>query len=589
LIPGFQAKQHFEKKHPEVVKEMKGDWNDIKEKYIQELEVREEDAPESDAEDIVEEIPSEQEEYELHDEPLKEAVPTPPVHATPQVVVKNIPQAVPPRPADEHDVYGPKPESTVNYQGKEYTSEELIMAVGLDGVYFLMREELIHLMNQLPKKPTKAEMNWVVDHFDQEEHYKKIPAMLYNLLDQYTSITSVYVTDIVNKVFKIPTKYKRIIDIAMNSSPHLFSAPQFPPVPSPYSFDPAQNPYQPFRSPPDVPGAPHQQAPSPWWQPAPPATPPKDGGGALTREEFLKLMADQEKLREEKEERIKLANEIMRLRQENDSLKRGPIMTPELMEVKQKLASMENNQVTELRKELEEIRQTQGQVKGPIDRMEEMANMVMFADKISRRDEVDAMRSEAVGTIDDRTLRLKEIDLERHIKEIEAGSMEKTVDRAADVVSRFGENLGSGIGRSIAGGGMGGGAVPGGAAPGGAQMALLGSQLRGFCPECGTEFVASKNATAIKCENCGVILELAPKIEEIKPPETPKKEEPAPKPPEQYSPPLPETESKPEIAPEPEPIPIAPPPEPEPVVKKTTKKKSAGKKGSKSKGKPKKA
>ena len=530
VTPGIHAKRHMESTHGDIVEGM--NWPDIRNKYLQ--DIIEEEIPKETTTEIPQTVPS------VDKTPPEKEQETP--QETPQETKKDvhtpsIPQVPVPSAQKETPYEGREPR--VNFEGTLYTPEELIMATGLAGVYFLMREEFTRVLNRLPKKIGKAEMDWVLDIFDRDERHKKDPEALYNLLSQYTNITPIFNRDVVSKVFAVPKKYERTINVVMNTSPGLFVPYQIPePRRTQYvNAQPAEAP-QPYRPPPvgQQPYSQPQQPYDPWWQ----SPPPQTDRGALTEDRMQQILDTRDARRDERDKEKSMMQEINRLRQENEEIKRTPQVSPEIVELRQKLAAMENNQVNELKKELDIIKQGRMNDPGVVGRMEEIANIIKSADKITGKEEVNALRAQVTGTIDDRSLRMREIEMGGRIKELESGAQKEMVGKIADAVGGFGETLGTGLGRQMAGG-----------IKGGTQMAMMGNHIRGVCPKCGAEFTAPANATSKICENCGAVLDFGPTTPPIPTPPAPVSVSPAAPPP---LPPLPTTEETRggEVAPPPE-------------------------------------
>jgi len=415
-------------------------------------------------------------------------------------------------------------EGRIEYQGEKYTPEDLIFAFGYEGLHILMRRELEQALEKCPAKISKKAKEWILDQFDRFEHYKQVPDALFSLVHSYGGVTPKVVQDIVSKVFSIPQKYQKIIELAMQTNPMLFVVPQQQQVQPTYIYQ-----QQPQQQPP--PTYIYQQQPQPIhtefypiFRQTPPSayqTPPsayqipqhtqqpiqqltqqyltRDDLSKILEERDRKFFEDLEKREEEKERKRKeeeekraLLNIIGELKKEIEELKKTDSKVVEekpdwIKSLESRLHSLESK----LRKEGDEEKKLTPtnlikQAKELINDVKELTGTGKLEEELKS---IKSKLESWTGEIDDKKLRIRELELQKEIKETEAKGWQSSAEKIASAIENFSRTFGSGFGESLAG------------KAGSKNMIVVGNEVRALCPKCATEFTVPVGEDVI-CPVC---------------------------------------------------------------------------------------
>jgi len=96
--------------------------------------------------------------------------------------------------------------------------------------------------------------------------------------------------------------------------------------------------------------------------------------------------------------------------------------------------------------------------------------------------------------VDEKSLRLEEIRVNRELKEKEIENQRYLTDRIADSIDKLTQNIGKGLGLALTG------------EAGSKQMILVGNEVKALCPKCACEFsvsVEKAQKEGITCPMCG--------------------------------------------------------------------------------------
>ncbi|MDD5511346.1 MAG: hypothetical protein PHI12_11155, partial [Dehalococcoidales bacterium] len=100
------------------------------------------------------------------------------------------------QPLAENDLYEG---TTIEYQGRKYTPEDLIFAYGLTGVKALMKEELKVALQETPKEPGSKVMSFILSQFDRHPQYSQMPQALFDLLMKVAKLEPFIAQEVVTR------------------------------------------------------------------------------------------------------------------------------------------------------------------------------------------------------------------------------------------------------------------------------------------------------------------------------------------------------------------------------------------------------
>ncbi|MHC1624438.1 MAG: coiled-coil domain-containing protein, partial [Methermicoccaceae archaeon] len=333
-----------------------------------------------------------------------------------------------------------KPE-LIEYQGEEYTPEDLIFVHGLEGLHYLMRLELEKALKEAPVKFSDKMIAWILDHFDRYDHYKQDPHWLANAIMNYKRVSPQVVNDIVMKVFSIPKRYQRTIEFAVQQRPELFMPLSFNQnyqlMYLPYQHQQQQYQYQPQdqqnQNPQILLPWPLQINPRPQSQPQETLT--KDDILKILDERekrLLEILEEREKKKKEEEKYEKLLEAVSKLAEEVEELKKTEVKVEDRdrdRESKQSDLERLRNDILSLKDELRRLRDSgkKEENSSPADAIRHVRQILEEVEKLRGKSEIDGLRDEIkrvrdelskwTGEIDEKKLKLRELELEKEIKE----------------------------------------------------------------------------------------------------------------------------------------------------------------------------
>jgi len=426
----------------------------------------------------------------------------------------------------------------IEYQGKKTTPEDLIFTKGIEGVYYLMELELEKALREIPAKISEKMAKFVLDRFRESDFYKRNEQALTLLLANVLKISPVLVNDIVRRVFSIPKKYEHILKLALQSDPYMMQAYLYPPsetpMPTPqYPMMPTTNrdwvselmskmgaPTPPMQNP--MPAQTPNQMMYPQMYPPNPYAPAQlqyqephkedKNNGFVTKQELIELLDEyfERKRKEEEEKKMfevlmekiaKLEEELKKKDEEDEEPK--PAVSQEDVIL---------SYIDSLRAEIESIKQALSGKNTETNPFKELTSMIRELKELEKllggekkeipdevKSTIEELRrqiQEMTGRLDPEVLKLKELNIQKEMKQIELKEMREMVERIAKTIENLPQKAGIALGQILAG-------MP--AQPMARNIVPTGNGALVLCPFCGYEF-RTTNTDEIVCPKCNKVI-----------------------------------------------------------------------------------
>lgn len=414
----------------------------------------------------------------------------------------------------------------IKYQGDIYTPREIVITYGKRGLDILKTIALKRSFEILPipkgKKFTDKTKNWIIRKFITSEIYRDNPNELSRLIKEYTGLEQHIINDIIEIIWQVDREYRPLIREFIYLS-------KLPPVED-YEYYTLDHPDDRTYSAP----TPTQTTPNTTYipknriypQPLHQTSYLPNNPTVISKEDILKIIKEyeEEKKKITLEDRIKQLEENLAVTlnavktiidkikedstnkdsaiyKEHTNTDQIQLISQQLSEIQNKILTIENQLLSQKAKTeydpfdaFEKIEKAYEKITGLLNKQIEPIASKLY--------ELEKKVAIPANNIDDKVLRLKELEIEKEIKSIDSQNRREAIRELSKSIEQAISKLGREIGRGIASKKS----IEEESTTGYTQAVVVGNEIHAICPQCGVQVKSPTNVTEVKCPQCNSII-----------------------------------------------------------------------------------
>ena len=406
----------------------------------------------------------------------------------------------------------------IRFQGEYYTPRELVLnfgKVGLDLLKMIALERAFDIVPFRAKNFGPKTRQWILMKYKTNQIYRDNPETLARLINEFTGMPPHAVQEIINIVTQVEAEYAPLV----NKSVYLLNKAERRPnvefvrqqdvynldevdFAGGYTYNPHQHIMSPVTNPPTTP----TQTPIlPNAHTPPTPTPPNQP--VMTKEDIIKILKEWE----EEKKKVTIEDRVKAIEENIDSIiETIRNLSDQMLKMTKVAPKSERRDETELMirslqekiEELESRLRENPKSEDPFDTLkkleetyEKIASLMgkQLEPIVARLNELEKKVHAPTGQIDDKSLRLRELEIQKEIKAMESQNTAEAIKSIAKSLEQAARNLGRELGRSVALRSV----------AGHTQAVLMGDKVRAICPKCGAEGEYPATENVIKCRVCG--------------------------------------------------------------------------------------